>query len=78
MTINEYESQFERVYCKRTPNGSKCIEEGMIQFDEDKVSRLAGSFKGNYAYYMIQDCRTNLGWNVVKLMKNNMSGLHTG
>lgn len=60
MTIEEYEKQFGNCYCK----GGTVEEEGMIQFDETS-NCLAGPFDGGYAYYMIQDCRTLRGWNVV-------------
>lgn len=58
MNIKEYEEKYERVYCKQTSGMPALIAEGMVEFDEYSANWLAGPFKGNFAYFMLQYCNT--------------------
>lgn len=70
MNIQEYEAQYEKVFCKHNveyqPDWKNFtnpglhggyLTEGMLQFDEDSRANWAGPFEGGFAYYCVIDNR---------------------
>lgn len=53
MNLEEYSKLFPQAYV--WPAGSKCLVDGMLQFDEGTACILAGPFPGNYAYFRLRN-----------------------